>query len=187
MSEDRVRGPWEGEKQVRIFDGVDNFNDIIGIIQNAQPGSLKNSKGQEINVVDVLTVKNLFEQGKLVAGIFLNAITSKNGLREAVVRAMTPNFAGAQSIDYILHWLEFFRLQDDAVRSVKGENGKPLGIMFDSSGNHLNIAETIKNIKNIADFVRDPNNDKSLTNMYIPGITTRYGLQEAVKRNLGLV
>lgn len=187
MSEDRVRGPWEGEKQIRIFDGVENFNDILNIIVSAYPGTIKDSSGQEINAADIVSVKNLFEQGKLVAGALINAITRKNGLREAVVRAMTPNFAGSQSIDYILHWLEFFRIQDEALNGIKGENGKSLGIMFDSSGNPLKIAETIKNIKNIADFVKDPNNDKSLADMYMRGITSKYGLQEAVKRNLGLV
>ncbi len=187
MSEDRVRGPWEGEKQIRIFDGASNFNDILNIIVSAQSGALKDGSGQEINAADVVSVKNLFEQGKLVAGALINAVTRKNGLREAVVRAMTPNFTGSQSIEYILHWLEFFRVQDEALSGLKGENDKPLGIMFDSKDSPLKIAETIKNIKNIADFVRDPNNDKSLVEMYMRGITTRYGLQEAVKRNLGLV
>jgi hypothetical protein len=119
MSE-RVRGGWEGEKAQRIFDTTQNFDQILNLVINAQPGTFTNSSGKEINVQDVVRVKTFAEKGNLVPVTMVECITKKNGLREAVVRAMAPRFAAMESLTQIKAWLDYAKTQEDLFQSATG-------------------------------------------------------------------
>lgn len=183
MSE-RVRGGWEGEKAQRIFDTTQNFDQILNLVINAQPGTFTNSSGKEINVQDVVRVKTSAEKGNLVPVTMIECITKKNGLREAVVRAMAPRFAAMESLAQIKAWLDYAKTQEDLFQSALGENGQPLKIMFDSSGNPLNLAQTAQNLWYIIDFVgKYPGYEMPNSEQFFNNFTSNYGLREAVKRS----
>jgi hypothetical protein len=183
MSE-RVRGGWEGEKAQRIFDTTQNFDQILNLVINAQPGTFTNSSGKEINVQDVVSVKTSAEKGNLVPVTMVECITKKNGLREAVVRAMAPRFAAMESLTQIKAWLDYAKTQEDLFQSALGENGQPLKIMFDSSGNPLNLAQTAQNLWYIIDFVgKYPGYEMPNSEQFFNNFTSNYGLREAVKRS----
>jgi hypothetical protein len=183
MSE-RVRGGWEGEKAQRIFDTTQNFDQILNLVINAQPGTFTNSSGKEINVQDVVSVKTSAEKGNLVPVTMIECITKKNGLREAVVRAMAPRFAAMESLTQIKAWLDYAKTQEDLFQSALGENGQPLKIMFDSSGNPLNLAQTAQNLWYIIDFVgKYPGYEMPNSEQFFNNFTSNYGLREAVKRS----
>lgn len=188
MSE-KVIGGWgehNGEKPVKLFDGANSFGEIIDLVRSAQPGTLKDSQGVEVNVMNILRIKQLWESAKLVPGAFIGEITKNYGLRQAVVRAMTPNFTGSPNAEYILGWLNFFKIQDEAVRAFYDESGKPLHIMSDSSGNPLDITKTIQNMQDIVNFLQQNSNyDLNIVENYFKTITSNHGLRAALKKALG--
>lgn len=136
--------------------------------------------------MNILRIKQLWESAKLVPGAFIGEITKNYGLRQAVVRAMTPNFTGSPNAEYILGWLNFFKIQDEAVRAFYDESGKPLHIMSDSSGNPLDITKTIQNMQDIVNFLQQNSNyDLNIVENYFKTITSNHGLRAALKKALG--
>ncbi len=182
MSE-RVRGGWEGEKTPRVFDTAQTFDQILGLIINAQPGAFKNSAGRDISAPDIVAIKTLAEGGNLATKTMVNLITKNYGLREAVVRAMAPRFDQMQQLTQIYAWLNYAKNQEVELGGLYGENEKPLNILFDSSENPVVITTAMQNLEYVIDFVRQyPGAEMPNGEVFLSRFTSKYGLRDAIKK-----
>ncbi|MBI2037471.1 MAG: hypothetical protein HYT15_00865 [Candidatus Magasanikbacteria bacterium] len=190
MAGDRVRGPWEEEQQTKFFDGAKTFDDIFELIRSAAPGSLTDSSGNEINPAAVVVVRDLAQQGKLVGGIIIKEITRKYGLREAVVRAMAPDFlkVSGGNLDYIIQWLLHVKTQQDGLQGVESGSGKPLTILFDSSGNPVNVDYYISTLNSVKNWLaQNPGHPYPADDDFYMQFTGNNGLRESIMKALGRV
>lgn len=179
MSE-RMRGG-EGERPMR-FDNAYTFEEILNLISNAQPGTFTNSRGAEISVPDIMRIKTLAEGGNFVPPLMLELITRKNGLREAVVRAMAPRFGAMEHLSQINAWLNYAKTQEEMFQGITGENDRPLKIMFDSSGNAIDMVQVTKSMEYILDFLKQFPGQEIPNDNFFNTFTSKYGLRDAIKK-----
>ncbi len=185
-----MRGPWEEEQQTKFFDGAKTFDDIFELIRSAAPGSLTDSSGNEINPAAVVVVRDLAQQGKLVGGIIIKEITRNYGLREAVVRAMAPDFlkVSGGNLDYIIGWLLYVKTQQDGLQGIESGSGKPLAILFDSVGNPAPVDFYISKLNSVKNWLAlNPGYPYPTDDEFYMKFTGDNGLRESVMKALGRI
>ncbi|OGH91853.1 MAG: hypothetical protein A2534_05325 [Candidatus Magasanikbacteria bacterium RIFOXYD2_FULL_39_9] len=185
MGVDHRGGGPERRNQQNYFDSANTFNEIINLISKAPEGSLKDSKGNEIDATIIVGVKRVFENKDLVGSDLINYITRNNGLREAVVRAMAPNFDMENNLNNVWVGLKAAEHQNNELKGVNGSGGKQLCLMTDSSGNPVDIGIYIQVLEQIMDFLKKNPTDKIPNeNQYFAHFTSKYGLRGAIQRGV---
>lgn len=175
--------------QKRYFDNVNDFDEILNLIVQASPGSLRDSSDNEISALEInraiVELKALkARRGDMTEDLMLK-FTVKNGLREAVVRAMAPDFSelpGLNVIESVLKWVQRQEIKLSTTKA-KNEKGGPLKILFTSDGTEIDIARCLKGMDEVKEYLRRrPATEPFLEETAIlwHPFTRKYGMRNAV-------
>ncbi len=174
-------------KAVRFFDSANSFADILNLISQAPAGTLLDSGGREVDVRHIFTIQREAQQG-LVPAESIEKITRQGGLREAVVRALAPDFSrikgpnASETLFFILHFLQFLKSQEDVFvdGGVYGENKTPLKILFDSSNRAIDINTYIQKVEGIIEALKSDHTINLTGNSPFLAMSNRNGLKTAL-------
>lgn len=176
-----IGGEIEPTEITNIFDTVNTFEGIINLVRNAPSGSLRDSQGNEINPIPVFQAKTLSEEGKVVTKNVIEFITRKNGLREAVIRAISPNFENDTSFFEIMTKLKMVVEQNKELEGLLDSQKQSLSVLKGSSGNSVDAANYVKILENILESINNGVNIDIIKN-FATQLTGNQGLRDAVNR-----
>ncbi|MBP6859682.1 MAG: hypothetical protein KBC69_03635 [Candidatus Magasanikbacteria bacterium] len=178
---ERVRGGWEGkEGKLPYFDDAKNFDEIINTFNIPALANIK-----EINPVMVLQARAEYFKGWVLSPATIAAIPEDYGLREAVVRAMAPDFSQDQDLELIMRRLSFVLEQNKPFVGLQDRKGYPLSVFKTSSGVPIAVESYIASLQNVMAFLNNPNT-KNHADAYDMvqtfGLTSSGGFKDAVSR-----
>lgn len=179
---DRVRGGWEGEKQVRFFDGANSFEEIINLFTNPALAHLR-----ELHPAMAIQAQTEFTNNHIVSARTIMAMPEDYGFRDAILRAIAPNFTQDHSLEVILKRLEFTVEQNRQLVGLQDARGQQWSVFKTSSGAAIKIETYIEALQNIRAFLNNPN-QKNHTDAYDMvqnlGLTSSGGFRDAVSRSV---
>lgn len=141
-----------GEK--KDFFSNKNFLQILLVVDNISH-DLMDAHGNKI-MIDreaVVEAQTIFEQGGVVPKATMEKITPALGLREAVVRIMTPDFSSDNSFEEILVRLEKTAQQNKELQGLGDTEGVQVCVLKTSKGDCLDFELCINELKITIDFL----------------------------------